>query len=148
MTEQLVAVYVVPLGPYVAVTEPTGPKFVPLIVKTVPPAVGIEPPPATDEITGGVYDTVATDAEHGCDPTVTIHVKDAPTPATEVHWIAVLAVVTEHDVALYPVPPVPYVAVTRLLNSGPKFVPAKVNTVPPVVGIEGPPDIPLITGTA
>ena len=85
VTEQLVAVYPVPPVPYVAVTEPRGPKFVPLIVATVPPAVGIEPPPATDEITGGVYDTVASDAELGCDPTVTIHVKDAPTPAADVH---------------------------------------------------------------
>ena len=148
MTEQLVAVYVVPLGPYVAVTEPTGPKFVPLIVTTVPPAVGIEPPPATDEITGGVYDTVATDAELGCDPTVTIHVKDAPKPETDVHWSAVFAVVTEHDVALYPVPLAPYVAVTGLPNIGPKFVPASVTTVPPAVGIDDPPVIPLIAGTA
>ena len=43
-------------------TFPTvGPKFVPINVIVVPPAVDMLPPPATPVIAGGVYDTVSDD---------------------------------------------------------------------------------------
>ena len=63
VTLQLLAVYVVPLAPYVAVTTfpLVGPKFVPFNVILAPPAVTIDDPPATVVIAGDVYDTVADD---------------------------------------------------------------------------------------
>ena len=61
---QLLALYVLPLAPYVALTmfALIGPKFVPVNVIIVPPAVGMLPPPATPVIAGGVYDTVPDDS--------------------------------------------------------------------------------------
>ena len=144
VTEQLVAVYSTPLGPYVAVATPVGPKFVPVSVTVVPPDVGMLPPPATDEITGAVYDSVAVDRALDCPPTVTIHFSAVPEPGPDVHWIAVWAVVTEHDVAVNPVPLVPYVAVTGL-PIGPKLVPVTMTVLPPAVGIVAPATF-VITG--
>jgi hypothetical protein len=64
-TVQPLAVYVVapPAPPYVAVTvfAVVGPKLVPVRVIAVPPAVGIDEPPPTVVIAGGVYDRVALD---------------------------------------------------------------------------------------
>ncbi len=49
-----VAVCPVPLAPYVALTLPgVGPKFVPVSVIVVPPAVGIDDPPATPTLIAG-----------------------------------------------------------------------------------------------
>ncbi len=54
VTVQDAAVYPVPLGPYVALTLPgVGPKFVPVSVIVVPPAVGIDDPPATLTLIAG-----------------------------------------------------------------------------------------------
>ena len=136
-----------PPTPYVADTLPVGPKFEPVRVTTVlPTVVGIEDPPVNAEITGGVYDTVPTDCELACEPTVTIHVNEAPTPTTELHVIVVSATVTVQDAAVYPVPVGPYVALT-LPGVGPKFVPVSVIVVPPAVGIDDPPaTLTLIAG--
>ena len=132
--------------PYVADTLPVGPKFVPIRVTTVLPTVGIDEPPVNTEIAGGVYDTVPADCALACEPTVTIHVNEAPTPTTELHVIVVSATVTVQDAAVYVVPLGPYVAVTAP-GVGPKFVPVSVIVVPPVVGIDDPPATPpLIAG--
>ena len=141
VTEQLVAVYPVP---YVAETPPVGPKFVPVSVTVVPPAVGNAAPPAILAIAGGVYDTVWLDTTLACDPTVTIHVKPAPTPTIELHVIVVSATVTVQLVAVYVVPVAPYVAAAGF--AGPKLVPVIVIVVPPLVGIDAPPAIPVIAG--
>ena len=54
VTVQDAAVYPVPLGPYVALTLPgVGPKFVPVSVIVVPPAVDIDDPPATPPLIAG-----------------------------------------------------------------------------------------------
>ena len=135
-----------PPFPYVADTLPVGPKFVPVRVTTVPPTVGNDEPPVNAEIAGGVYDTVPADCELACEPTVTIHVNEAPTPTTELQVIVVSATVTVQDAAVYPVPLGPYDALT-LPGVGPKFVPVSVIIVPPEVGIDAPPATPpLIAG--
>ncbi len=134
-----------PPTPYVADTLPVGPKFVPVRVTTVPPTVGIDEPPVNAEIAGGVYDTVPADCALACEPTVTIHVNEAPTPTTELQVIVVSATVTVQDAAVCPVPLGPYVALT-LPGVGPKFVPVSVTVVPPAVGIDNPPATPLIPG--
>ncbi len=132
--------------PYVADTLPVGPKFVPVRVTTVLPTVGIDEPPVNAVIAGGVYDTVLADCALACEPTVTIHVNEAPTPTTELHVIVVSATVTAHEVAVYPEPLGPYVALTAP-GVGPKFVPVSVIIVPPEVGIDAPPATPpLIAG--
>ena len=133
--------------PYVADTLPVGPKFVPVRVTTVLPTVGIDEPPVDAEIAGGVYDTVPADCALACEPTVTIHVNEAPTPTTELHVIVVSATVTAHEVAVYPVPLGPYVALT-LPGVGPKLVPVSVIVVPPAVGIDDPPATPPLTAGA
>ncbi len=87
VTVQLVAVYVVPLAPYVALTTfpVVGPKFVPVNVIVAPPFVDMLLPPATPLIAGTMYDTVADDSALVCDPTVTIHLRPALSPAVLVH---------------------------------------------------------------
>ena len=135
-----------PPTPYVAETLPVGPKFVPVRVTTVLPTVGIDEPPVNAVSAGGVYDTVLADCALACEPTVTIHVNEAPTPTTELHVIVVSATVTAHEVAVYPVPLGPYVALTAP-GVGPKLVPVSVSVVPPAVGIDDPPATPpLIAG--
>ena len=59
-TVQLVAAYVVPDAPYVALTTwpIVGPKFVPVNVITDPPLVDMLPPPTTPVIAGGMYESV------------------------------------------------------------------------------------------
>ena len=60
VTLQLVAVYSIPLGPYVAYTElPVGPMSVPVIVISVVPFVVSVP--ANAVTAGGAYVTVAVD---------------------------------------------------------------------------------------
>ena len=140
--------YVVPLGPYVAVTgfDDVGPKFVPVNVIVVPPAVGIDAPPATPDTAGAVYDDVPLEEVLVCVPTVTLHTKLAPTPATLLHWICVFATATVHPLAAYVVPVVPYVAVTVFPDVGPKSVPVKLIVVPPPVPIDEPPATAVIAG--
>ena len=75
---------------------------------------------------------------------MTFQVSNVPTPATLVHSIVVCDTVTEQPVAVYPVPPVPYVALT-LVPVTPKFRPDSVIVEPPAVAIE-PPDTPLMNG--
>ena len=58
----------------------------------------------------------------------------------------VSCVVTAQLTAVYVAPPGPYVAVTTLSVKGPKLVPVIVIVVPPLVGIDAPPAIPVITG--
>ncbi len=54
VTVHPVAVYPVPPAPNVADTLPAvGPKFVPVKVIVVPPAVGIDDPPATPPLIAG-----------------------------------------------------------------------------------------------
>ena len=89
-----------------------GPKFVPVNVIAAPPDVTIAPPPATADIAGAVYDSVATDAELTCPPTLIFHKRLAPTPVALMHVTVVLSTETMHDVAAYSTPVVPYVAVT------------------------------------
>jgi hypothetical protein len=103
VTVQLLAVYVVPVDPYVALTgfPLVGPKFVPVSVIDVPPAVGIEDPPATPVIAGATYDSNTEDAALACPPTVTIHFRPPPTPTAFTQVIVVLNTVTVHDVAVY-----------------------------------------------
>ena len=63
VTEQPVAAYPVPPGPYVALTlVPITPKFRPESVIIAPPLVDIEEPPDTPPMTGGEYDNVTIDA--------------------------------------------------------------------------------------
>ena len=76
---------------------------------------------------------------------MTFQVSDAPTPATLVHCIVVCDTVTEQLIAVYPVPPTPYVALT-LVPVTPKFRPESVIVAPPLVVIEEPPDTPLMNG--
>lgn len=89
VTVQLLALYVVPVAPYVTLTTfpLVGPKFVPVNVTVAVPAVGMVPPPVTVIllIAGAAYDTVPDDSALGCKPTVTIHFRFAPTPAILVH---------------------------------------------------------------
>ena len=63
LTLHPLAVYVVPVAPYVAVTTVplVGPKFEPVNVIVVPTPVDMLPPPATLLIVGGEYDTVPDD---------------------------------------------------------------------------------------
>ena len=143
VTEQLVAVYPVP---YVAETPPVGPKFVPVSVTVVLPAVSNALPPAMLVIAGGTYDTVWLDCALACEPTVTIHVNTVPTPATELHVIVVSATVTVQLVAVYVAPLVPYVALTTVPVVGPKLVPVSVIVVPPLVGIDPPPATVVMEG--
>ena len=79
-----------------------------------------------------------------------IHFRFAPTPATLVHWISVFAMLTLHPLAVYVVPyvvpVVPYVADTGLPLVGPRFVPVRVTTVPPLVVIVVPPVALLVEG--
>ena len=54
LTEQLLAAYVVPVAPYVALTAfpLVGPKFVPVNVIVEPPAVSMALPPIEDTAGG------------------------------------------------------------------------------------------------
>jgi hypothetical protein len=135
VTLQPLAVYVVPLVPYVAETTlpDTGPKFVPVNVIVAPPLVDRAEPPATLLITGAVYDSLADDAALAWLPTVTTHTRFAPTPTTLTHVIVLLSRVTAHDVAVYSMPVAPYVALTGLLAVGPKLDPDIVTVLPPAV---------------
>jgi hypothetical protein len=116
ITTQSEAEYFVdePAGPYVAETTlpVAGPKFVPVNVTVVPPFVDMLPPPATPVTAGAVYDDVPVEDALDWDPTVTLHTRFAPTPATLLHCICVLATVTVHPLAVYVVPDAPYEAVT------------------------------------
>ena len=56
------------------------------------------------------------------------------------------ATVTEHPLAVYVVPDVPYVAVTTLPLVGPKFVPVNVIVAPPLVDILLPPATAVMAG--
>ena len=120
--------------------------MVPLSVIVVPPAVGIENPPATAVITGAMYDNPTFDSTLDWPPTLTIHRRFAPTPAAFTHVIVVLSTFTTQDVATYSAPVVgPYVAVTTFPTVGPKLLPEIVTVLPPAVTIV--PASPLTNGT-
>jgi hypothetical protein len=53
----------------------------------------------TEDMTGGMYATVAKLGALGWPPTSTVHASAAPTPVTVVHRISTLLVVTLHDAA-------------------------------------------------
>ena len=77
-----------------------------------------------------------------CAPTVTIHLRSAPTPAAVLHSKLVSAVttlqVTEYFVPLAP----PYVADTQpLLQVEPKFVPTMSTMSPPPLVLKNPPPL-------
>ena len=95
---------------------------------------------------GAVYATLALESALAWEPTTTFQTKPLPTPATLLHVIVVSAVVTTQPVAEYVVPVAPYDAVTGLPVVGPKLVPLSVTVVPPAVGIDAPPPIPVTTG--
>jgi hypothetical protein len=136
VTAQPVAVYPLPLAPYVALTlVPVTPKFRPESVIVAPPAVTIEEPPDTPLMNGGEYDNVALDGTLVWPPTVTLNLRPAPTPGTLVHFITVFAVVTLQLAAEYSIPVGPYVANTGLPLVGPKLVPVIVTCVVPFVVI-------------
>jgi hypothetical protein len=111
-----------------------------------PPAVAIEPPPVIPLMNGSEYDNTALEGSDAWPPTVTLNLKLAPTPATLVHVITVLAVVTVQLVAVYSIPLGPYVAYTTLFDVGPRLVPVIVICVVPLVGIV--PANPVTTGRA
>ena len=60
--------------------------------------------------------------------------------------ICAFAILTVQPLALYVVPPTPYVAVTELPLVGPKFVPFKVIVAPPAVNMDDPPETVDIAG--
>jgi hypothetical protein len=148
------AVYRVDPAPgawYVAemAVSPTGPRLLPRMVTSTPPAVGMLPrllPTATDSesMEGTTYDdvTLASDSALTSDATVTVHRYPDPTPTTLTHLIVTWATVTSHDVAvrLRPVLPPLYTATSGATKSpalgfGPKFVPTSTTNVLPDVDI-------------
>jgi len=132
----------------VASCGPGGPRFVPVIVSTPPPAVAAGDGSVLTLVSvGGAYDVISGAELAVCRPTVTLHVKFAPTPATVAHTISVCATVTEQPLALYMLPALPYCAVTGV-PAGPNHDPVSVTFSPPVVDMDTDPERAVISGGA
>ena len=76
----------------------TGPKLVPATMMVSPPAVDASP--EAELTAGGVYDSVLLVDADSCPPTVRVTLREAPTPAAEVHVTCVFATETVQLVAL------------------------------------------------
>lgn len=109
-------------------TEPDRPKFVPVTVKTPPPAVGKLEFGLTEEMAGAEYEN---DTELDvCPPTVTETESAAPSPAGIVHTICVKVCEASGQVV------VPQLTVMGAALSK-KLDPVMVTSTPPNVDCEG-----------